>query len=209
MLHRRIATAQEQAQLATVGEQIDGSGQDWEEETLSSEEEGLVFFDGGHDLHFLLCCAVLCCAVLCCAVLCCAVLKCAALRCAALRRAVPCHAVPCRAVLCGVLLCGAVLCCAVRCCAVLCCAVRCSLSAADACLFATALSCKSHLCGNHPCYAIACCDCSWMRFKTAIGIVRLSQLYRGGLLSRTLVPDVRSCCGVLPDCSSSACGSIR
>lgn len=51
MLHRRIARAQEQAQLATVGEQIEGAGQDWEEETLSSEEEGLVFFDGGLYVH--------------------------------------------------------------------------------------------------------------------------------------------------------------
>ena len=82
-LRRRIARAQEQAQLATVGEQIEGAGQDWEEETLSSEEEGLVFFDGRHDLHVLdgmLCCAMLCCAVPYCAMLC---------------RAVLCRAVPC------------------------------------------------------------------------------------------------------------------
>lgn len=49
MVHRRTARAQEQAQLATVGKQIEGQGQDWDEETLSSEEEGLVFFDGEHD----------------------------------------------------------------------------------------------------------------------------------------------------------------
>ncbi|KAL3157301.1 hypothetical protein ABBQ38_001531 [Trebouxia sp. C0009 RCD-2024] len=44
---RRTARALEQAQLATVGEQIEGQGHDWDEETLSSEEEGLVYFDGG------------------------------------------------------------------------------------------------------------------------------------------------------------------
>ena len=67
MLHRRTARAQEQAQLAKMGEQIEGPGQDWEEETLASEEEGLVFFDGVHDLSIpragkaaVLCCAVLC-----------------------------------------------------------------------------------------------------------------------------------------------------
>ena len=82
MLHRRIARAQEQAHLATVGEQIEGAAQDWEEEIVSSEEEGLVFFDGGHALHVsmwraALCCAVACCVVPCRAVLCCAVLCCA------------------------------------------------------------------------------------------------------------------------------------
>lgn len=44
---RRTARAQGQAQLATVGEQIEGQGHDWDEEILSSEEEGLVYFDGG------------------------------------------------------------------------------------------------------------------------------------------------------------------
>ena len=80
MLCRRIARAQEQAELATVGEQIAGAGQDWEEETLSSEEEGLVFFDGGHDLHVWIGRAVL--------------------RCAVLSRAVPCYAVLCLASAC-------------------------------------------------------------------------------------------------------------
>ena len=31
-----------------MGEQIAGNGQDWDEETLAAEEEGLVFFDGRH-----------------------------------------------------------------------------------------------------------------------------------------------------------------
>ena len=68
MLHRRTARAQEQAQLATVGEQIEGQEHDWDEEILSSEEEGLVYFDGAHGSPIwqeLLYCAMLCCAALC------------------------------------------------------------------------------------------------------------------------------------------------
>lgn len=44
---RRIARAEDELELASVGEQIGGSGNDWDEEVLSAEEEGLVFFDGG------------------------------------------------------------------------------------------------------------------------------------------------------------------
>ena len=54
--------------MATVGEQIEGQGHDWDEETLSSEEEGLVYFDGAYGSPIwqeLLYCAMLCCAVLC------------------------------------------------------------------------------------------------------------------------------------------------
>ena len=43
---RRVARAEDELELASVGEQIGGSGNDWDEEVLSAEEEGLVFFDG-------------------------------------------------------------------------------------------------------------------------------------------------------------------
>lgn len=43
---RRTARAEDQAELASVTEQISGSCNDWDEEALSAEEEGLVFFDG-------------------------------------------------------------------------------------------------------------------------------------------------------------------
>ncbi|KAL0043699.1 hypothetical protein WJX82_003553 [Trebouxia sp. C0006] len=44
---RRVARAEDEAELASVGQQLGGSGNDWDEEVLNAEEEGLVFFDGG------------------------------------------------------------------------------------------------------------------------------------------------------------------
>ncbi len=48
---RRVARAEEESELASVGQQICGSGNDWDEEVLSAEEEGLVFFDGDAQMH--------------------------------------------------------------------------------------------------------------------------------------------------------------
>ncbi len=46
-----MARAEDEAELASVGQQIGGSGNDWDEEVLSAEEEGLVFFDGDAQMH--------------------------------------------------------------------------------------------------------------------------------------------------------------
>jgi len=48
---RRVARAEDEAELASVGQQIGGSGNDWDEEVLNAEEEGLVFFDGNAQMH--------------------------------------------------------------------------------------------------------------------------------------------------------------
>lgn len=48
---RRVARAEDESELASVGQQIGGSGNDWDEEVLSAEEEGLVFFDGDAQMH--------------------------------------------------------------------------------------------------------------------------------------------------------------
>lgn len=45
---RRVARAEEQAELAPLAAQVGGDGSDWDEEILNAEEEGLVFFDGRH-----------------------------------------------------------------------------------------------------------------------------------------------------------------
>ena len=44
--YRRTARVEHQAELASVEEQIAGTGTDWDAETLDSQEAGLVFFDG-------------------------------------------------------------------------------------------------------------------------------------------------------------------
>ena len=51
LICRRVARAEDEAELASVGQQIGGSGSDWDEEVLSAEEEGLVFFDGNSHTH--------------------------------------------------------------------------------------------------------------------------------------------------------------
>lgn len=48
---RRVARAEDEAELASVGQQLGGSGNDWDEEVLNAEEEGLVFFDGNAQMH--------------------------------------------------------------------------------------------------------------------------------------------------------------